>query len=72
MFVIKDISYNLKDLEMLFQLNVSIITYGKQIKFNGTYIWDLLPTNIKNSTTINNFQLILKAWEGRKMSMYNV
>ncbi len=35
-------------------------------KYYGAHIWNLLPDDIKNSTTIDNFRLLLKTWEGSK------
>ncbi len=73
MFEIKNISYDLRDSNILFQTNRSKITYGKNtFKYYGAHIWNLLPNDIKNSTTIDNFKLLLKSWEANKMSMYNV
>ncbi len=55
MLLIKDISYDLRDSVILFQPLFSRITYGKNtFKYYGAYIWNLLPNDIKNSTTIDN------------------
>ncbi len=64
---IQNISYDLRDSNVLFQPKCSKITYGKQtFKYYGALIWNLLPNDISNSTTIDNFKLLLKVWEGPK------
>ncbi len=60
MFEIKDISYDLRNSNILFQPKFSKITYVKIIKYYGAHIWKLLPNDIKNSTTIDNFKLFIK------------
>lgn len=41
--------------------------HGKNIlKYYDAYIWNILPNDAKNSTMIDNINLLLKAWEGSK------
>ncbi len=75
MFQVKDITYNLRDSNILCQPKFNKITYGKKtFSYYGTHIWNSLPNNIKESTSIDNFKTMLKAWEGPKCqcSMCNV
>ncbi len=60
------LSYDLRDSNVLFQPNVSKITYGKKVKYYGAHIWNLLPYHIKNITTIDNLKLLFNAWKGPK------
>ncbi len=70
MFQVKDITYDLRDSNTLCQPKFNKITYGKKtFSYYGTHIWNSLPNNIKESTRLDNFKTMLKAWEGPKMSM---
>jgi hypothetical protein len=67
MFTVKDISYDLRDSNILFQPKFKKITYGKNtFKYYGSHIWNLLPNDVKTCTDINSFKLLLKTWEGPK------
>ncbi len=60
MFQLKDITYVLRDSNILCQLQFNKITYSKRtFSYYGTHIWNTLPNNIKRCT-------MLKAWEGPK------
>ncbi len=75
MFQVKDITYDLRDSNILCQRKFNNITYGKKtFSYYGTHIWNSLPNNIKESTSLNNYKTILKVWEGPKShcSMCNV
>ncbi len=50
------------------------IPYKATFSYYGTHTWNSLPNNIKESTSLNNFKTMLKAWEGPKCqcSMCNV
>ncbi len=61
----KDISYKLRDENVLSQPKFNKITYGKNtFKYYGSHIWNLLPNDIKLCTDIDGFKSLLKAWEG--------
>ena len=65
MFTVKDISYDLRDSNILLQPKFKKITYGKNtFKYYGSHIWNLLPKDVKTCTDINNFNNLLKTWEG--------
>ncbi len=58
MFQVKDI---------LCQPKFNKIPYGKTtFSYYGTYIWNSLPNNIKESVSLDNFKTMLNAWEGPK------
>ncbi len=67
MFDVKDVSYGLRDSQILIQPKFKKITYGKNtFKYYGTHIWNLLPNNIKICESLNTFKTLLKVWEGPK------
>ncbi len=66
-FEIKDISYDLRGLNILFQPKCSKLTYGKNIQVLWCTYLELASYYIKNSTTIEN-KLLLKA----VLSIHNV
>ncbi len=48
MFQVKDITYDLRDSNILFQPKFNKITYEKNtFSYYGTHIWNSLPNNIK-------------------------
>ncbi len=75
MFQVKNITYDLRDSNILCQPKFNKIIYGKKtFSYYGTHIWNSLPNNIKESTSLDNFKTMLKALEGPKCqcSMCNV
>ncbi len=67
MFQVKDINYDLRDSNILCQPKFNKITYGKKtFSYYGTHIWNSLPNNKKESTSLDNFKTMLKAWGGPK------
>ncbi len=75
MFRVKDITYDLRDSNILCQPKFNKITYGKNtFSYNGTHICNSLPNNIKQSTSLDSFKRMLRAWAGPKFqcSMCNV
>ena len=65
MFQLKVNRYGLRDDHKLIQPNFNTITYGlKSFSYYGAHIWNLLPVNVKNATSINEFKNLLKSWEG--------
>ncbi len=67
MFQVKDITYDLRDSNILCQPNFNKITYGKKsFSYYGTHIWNSLPINIKQCTSLDNFKTMLKVWENPK------
>ncbi len=75
MFEMKDITYDLRDSNILCQPKFNKITYGeKNFSYYGGHIWNSLHNKIKESTSLDNFKTMLKAWEGPKCqcSMCNI
>ncbi len=75
MLQVKDITYDLRDSNILCQPKFNKIMYGeKTFSYYGTHIWNSIPNNIKESTSLDNFKTMLKVWEGPKCqcSMCNV
>ncbi len=75
MLQVKGITYNLRDSNILVQPKFNKITYGKKtFSYYGKHIWNSLPNNIKQCTSLDNFKTMLKAWEGPKChcSMCNI
>ncbi len=65
MFVSKEIKYDLRDSNLLAQPKFKKIRYGKNsFTYFGSHIWNLLPNKIKSCTTIDDFKILIKAWEG--------
>ncbi len=65
MFDMKQVPYNLRDNNLLTQPKFRKISYGKNsFRYYGSHIWNLLPIEIKNSTTIDHFKDMIKQWEG--------
>ena len=67
MFEVKEISYDLRDRNILHQPKFQKITYGKMtFKYYGSHIWNMLPNKLKECTSFDNFKSMLKEWEGPK------
>jgi hypothetical protein len=67
MFNRKEMPYDLRDPDILVPPKFKKITYGKNtFRYHGAHIWNLLPSVVKSCTTIDNFKLMLKAWDGPK------
>ncbi len=65
MFEIKEVPYDLRDSHILYQPIFKKITYGKNtFRYHSTHIWNLLPNDLKNSTSISSFKDLIKTWEG--------
>ncbi len=75
MFQVKYITYDLRESNILCQPKFNKITYGKKtFGYYETHTWNSLPNNKKQSTSLDDFKIMLKAWEGSKCqcSMCNV
>ena len=67
MFNRKDLAYDLRDPDILVPPKFKKITYGKNtFRYHGAHMWNLLPSEVKSCTTIDNFKLMLEAWDGPK------
>ncbi len=64
MFQVKYITYDSRNSNILCQPKINKINYGKKtFSYYGTHIWNSLPNIIKQCTSFDNFQTMLKAWE---------
>ena len=65
MFDIKETSHDLRDSNLVFQPKFRKITYGKNtFKYYGAHIWNILPSEVKKCTSLDNFKFLLKSWDG--------
>jgi exonuclease III len=65
MFKVKDISYDLRASNILWQPKFNMITYGKNtFNYYGSHIWNLLPNDLKKCTSLDNFKSLLRTWDG--------
>ncbi len=75
MFQVNDITYDLRDSNILCQPKFNKKNYSKKtFSYYGTHIWNSLCNNIKQCTSLDNFKTMLKAWDGStcQCSMCNV
>ena len=62
-FVPKSSRYSLRDNYILVLPKVTSLKYGtNSFIFKGSYLWNTLPIEIKNSTTLNEFKTSIKKW----------
>ena len=55
--------YNLRSPSDLSVPSISQKTFGlKSIRYGGAFIWDHLPSNIKNAENIEIFKKLIKTW----------
>ena len=51
----------------LIRPKVNSFTYGiNSIRNQGPAIWNLLPSNIKEATSLSHFKSLIKSWDGSK------
>ncbi len=67
MFNIKQLTYALKDSNIIPQPKFENVTCGKNaFKYVGSHIWNLLSNQIKESVDILSFISLIMIWEGLK------
>ena len=67
MFQLKDVSYDLRDGNVLCMPKFNKIKYGKNtFNYYGAHIWNLLSNDIKTCTSIEHFKSLLNTWTGPK------
>ena len=60
-----NISYVLRDNNRLFQNRFKTVKYGlRSIRYMGAKLWNELPVNLKDSTSLEIFKDLIKKWEG--------
>ena len=67
MFIRKDCPYALRDGSILMRPKVNLTHYGlKSFRSYGAKIWNHLPVSYKDRTSLNEFQKMIKSWDGPK------
>ena len=60
-------SQNVRDPNKLIRPKVNGYTYGiNSLKNLGPAIWNLIPENVRNVTTLSQFKSLIKTWDGAK------
>ena len=60
----REISYNLRNRNPFQMTNVHTVFNGTEtLSFRGPKVWKLVPENIKNSKTLNEFKAKIRDWE---------
>ncbi len=75
MFNIKELKFSLRDSNIIYRPKFENVTYGKNtFKYFGSYIWNLLPNESKETADILSFKSLIMTWEGPKCqcNMYNI
>ena len=58
-------SHNTRSTEPLIQPRAATITYGiKSLKYQGAKLWNALPNNMKCASSLENFKLLIREWDG--------
>ena len=56
--------YNIRSGSEFMTSNIHTVAYGSEtISFRGPKIWAIVPKNIKNSNTLNEFKYKIKNWK---------
>ncbi len=65
LFCPKKVDYDLRDGSILVVPKFQKVRYGKNsFRYYGAHIWNLLPSEIKKSTTLDHFKALLQEWDG--------
>ena len=63
-FKYKNVTYNSRKAENLHRSNMNCVKYGtKTITSLGAKIWEILPNNYKELTSLSTFKSKFKNWE---------
>ncbi len=72
-FKTKDLSYQLRDNDIVYQPKFKGITYGKHtFAYYGSHIWNALLNQVKESTDLKGFKILLKTWGRAQLPMQYV
>ena len=67
MFTRKESPYALRDSSILVRPKVKLTQYGlKSFKSYGAKIWNILPTSYKADISLDEFETLIKSWDGPK------
>ena len=63
-FIKRNLPYNLRHTNSFKTFNIKTIKYGiEALTFRGPKIWEMVPQDIKNSTSLTKFKLRIKTWK---------
>ena len=63
-FPLNECNYNLRKNPYFKGKNVRTTTYGTEtISYRGTEVWDIVPNEIKNSSSLEQFKQKIKSWK---------
>ena len=63
LFQVKDIRYNLRKGKTLISNNIKTTSYGiDSISYLAPKIWDLIPEEIQNCKSLQNFKMNIRLW----------
>ena len=63
-FYKRNVTYNFRKNSTFETRNIKSVYYGSEtISFIGSKIWELLPSNIKDSANLNIFKPNIKSWK---------
>ena len=69
LFTIKKSKYDLRDNSLINRCKVVTTNHGlKSFKDYGAKIWNLLPASCKGATSLDEFKVLIKSWNGPKCS----
>ena len=67
MFNVKENKYDMRKSRLLELPVFKTVSYGKRsFLYNGCHLWNQLPDDIRNITSLSHFKNVLKQWAGPK------
>ena len=64
-FIRKEVTYGLRDVNLLVQPKFKTITYGHNtIKYQGSKLWNNLPHDLKKMDSLSSFKCEIQKWSG--------
>ncbi len=64
-FMQKEITYGLRDVNLLVQPKFKTVTYGHNtIKYQGSKLWKNLPNDFKTLDSLSSFKCEIQKWSG--------
>ena len=63
MFTVKESAYGLRNVNSFIIPKFNTVTFGKKsLRYYGPKLWNLLPTEIKESVSLPTFKIKIKKW----------
>ena len=67
MFQLKDFKYDMRSSKSLVLPVFKTVSYGKRsFLYNGCHLWNQLPNEMRNATSLSHFKILIKHWTGPK------